>query len=117
MVQVLYQAEYPSSIGFFRSLNTTPYACEYNFKAIRLTTGAIHNLSARIFSGGVDKLLSLESQLIPVDPELPFNRFGFEEPYVIAPEAPDGGQVDFNGAYELYYWELFSTLPCILPIY
>lgn len=111
VVQVLYQAEYPSSIGFFRSLNTTPYACEYNFKAIRLTTGAIHNLSARIFSGGVDKLLSLESQLIPVDPELPFNRFGFEEPYVIAPEAPDGGQVDFNGAYELYYWELFFHAP------
>lgn len=111
IVQVLYQAEYPSSLGFFRSLKTTPYECEYNFKAIRLTTGAIHNLSARIFSGGVDKLLAFESQLIPVDPELPFSRFGFEEPYVIAPEAPDGGQVDFNGAYELYYWELFFHAP------
>jgi hypothetical protein len=32
VVQVLYQAEYPSSIGFFRSLNTNPYACEYNLK-------------------------------------------------------------------------------------
>ncbi|HYF32994.1 MAG TPA: neuraminidase-like domain-containing protein [Chitinophagaceae bacterium] len=111
VVKVLYQASYPTSIGFFKGLADSKYSCEYNFKATRLTTGAIHNLSARIFAGGVDRLLQLESQLIPVEPELPFSRFGFDEPYVTGPEAIDGGQVDFKGAYEIYYWELFFHAP------
>lgn len=111
VTKVLYEGIYPSSLGYFQTKTPTNLADEYNFKATRLTTGAVHNLSASLFIGGVDHLLSLNSQLIPIEPELPFSRFGYTEPYVITPKAIDGAEVDFNGAYELYYWELFFHAP------
>ncbi|MGU3495501.1 neuraminidase-like domain-containing protein [Xanthobacteraceae bacterium A53D] len=83
---------------------------DLKFRFTRLTTGATSRLSARLFSGGIDRLLALGSQQIPVVPILPFTRY---EPTrrVIAPAQFDGAQVDFDGPYGLYYWELFFFTP------
>ncbi len=111
VVDILYQSAFPSSLGFFESKDRGYAICEFKFKATRLTTAAVHRLSSTLLTGGVDKLLSLSSQQIPVEAELPFDRFQFSDLRVVAPEAIDGGQVDFAGAYGLYYWELFFHTP------
>ncbi len=111
VVDTLYQSAFPSSIGFFESQDEGYTLCEDKFNAIRLTTAAIHRLSSALFSGGIDKLLSLSSQQIPIEPELPFSRFQFADYRVTAPEAFDGAEVDFYGAYGIYYWELFFHAP------
>ena len=86
---------------------------DLKFRFSRLTTGAVAGLSRRLFSGGIDSLLSLEAQQIPVVPELPFTRYK-PEWRVIPPEQFDGAQVDFNGPYGLYYWELFFFAPQLI---
>jgi hypothetical protein len=111
VLQILSMSVFPSSIGFFESKEEASTLCKYKSNAIRLTTAAIHRLSSTLFSGGIDKLLSLSSQQIPIEPELPFSRFQFADYRVTAPEAFDGAQVDFSGAYGIYYWELFFHAP------
>ncbi|NEO34971.1 MAG: hypothetical protein F6J90_01085 [Moorea sp. SIOASIH] len=111
VVDTLYQSAFPSSLGFFESKDRGYAICEFKFKATRLTTAAVHRLSSTLLTGGIDKLLNLSSQQIPVEAELPFDRFQFSDLRVVAPEAIDGGQVDFAGAYGLYYWELFFHTP------
>lgn len=111
VVDTLYQRSFPTTVGY---LNTDPAIggiYRFRFEAIRLTTAAVHRLSSRLFTGGVDALLSLSSQQIPLEQELPFERFQFSESWVAAPEALDGAQVDFSGAYGPYYWELFFHAP------
>ncbi|PWR21989.1 neuraminidase-like domain-containing protein [Zavarzinia compransoris] len=83
---------------------------DLKFRFTRLTTGATSRLSARLFSGGIDRLLALASQQIPVVPLLPFSRYAPTR-RVIGPTQFDGAQVDFNGPYGLYYWELFFFTP------
>ena len=110
VVDILYQRASPSSVGFFdTSPAVNPF--EYNFEAVRLTTAAVHNLSSLLFTGGIDSLLDLRTQQIPLVPELPFGRFQFSPGAVTAPVAIDGAQVDFWGTYKLYYWELFFHAP------
>jgi hypothetical protein len=111
VLQILSMSIFPSSISFFESKEEKSTLCEDKFNAIRLTTAAIHRLSSALFSGGIDKLLSLSSQQIPIEPELPFSRFQFADYRVTAPEAFDGAEVDFYGAYGIYYWELFFHAP------
>ncbi len=86
---------------------------DLEFKVIRLSTGAITDLSRRLFSGGVSSLLSLESQQIPVEPILPFKGY-LPGPALQAPKLADGAQVDFDGPYGLYYWELFYFAPFLI---
>ncbi|WP_127529435.1 Tc toxin subunit A-related protein [Paenibacillus kobensis] len=111
VMDTLYQWPYPVSIGFLDRNQDGIGSMKYQFTAYRLTTAAVHRLSSTLFTGGIDKLLSLESQQIPVEAELLFKRFQFDSHYVIAPEASDGAQVDFEGAYKPYYWELFFHAP------
>ena len=86
---------------------------DLKFRFSRLTTGAVAGLSRRLFSGGIDSVLSLAAQQIPVEPELPFTRY---KPAwrVIQPQQFDGAQVDFSGPYGLYYWELFFFAPQLI---
>lgn len=86
---------------------------DLKFRFARLTTGATSRLNARFFSGGIDRLLALASQEIPVVPVLPFTRYAPTR-RVTAPVQFDGAQVDFDGPYGLYYWELFFYAPQLL---
>ncbi len=111
VVDTLYQRSFPSAVGYFDDSDAAGGLFRFAYDAIRLTTAAVHRLSATLFTGGIDALLSLQSQQIPVEAELPFARFQFAEARVTVPEAIDGAQVDFSGAYGQYYWELFFHAP------
>ncbi len=85
----------------------------YQFNITRLTTDAIQPLSRSLLYGGISQLISLQSQQIPVVPVLPFSRFT-PATQVNYPSAIDGSQVDFDGLYGEYFWELFYHIPCLL---
>ncbi|MEM8651644.1 MAG: hypothetical protein AAGF54_14005 [Pseudomonadota bacterium] len=78
----------------------------------RLTTNAVGKLEKLLFSGGVDRLLSIDAQ---ESDELPFDRFfrnpadDGETPANISP--PTSDVLDFNGAYGSYFWDLFFHIP------
>ncbi|MCT7952702.1 hypothetical protein NG798_23155 [Ancylothrix sp. C2] len=64
----------------------------------RLTTSAIQKFSHTLFSKGLDGLLSLESQLIS-EPDFP---------------RVSNNQLDFDGAYGAYFWEIFFHIPFLI---
>jgi hypothetical protein len=79
----------------------------------RLTTVVMPILQARLFAGGIDRLLSLSSQYLP---ELPFNRFypppgTTPPPHVIPVASP---LMDFDGSFGLYFWEIFFHSPFLV---
>ena len=92
---------------------------DYKFGVTRISTGAIYQLSQDLFTGGIDRLLSLQTQQIPVKPKMPFDRLvpGVK---VIPPNAADGTptldgtQVDFEGSYGIYFWEIFFHTPLLI---
>jgi hypothetical protein len=82
------------------------------FAVTRLTTSVVTRLRQRLFAGGIDRLLSLDSQLLP---ELPFSRFyrtptDGPPPHVIPPL----DHLDFDGAYGLYFREVFLFCPWLI---
>ena len=64
----------------------------------RLTTSSIHQLSHTLFAKGLDGLLSLESQQIS-EPDFP---------------RVSNNQLDFDGAYGAYFWEIFFHIPFLI---
>ncbi|HTD21426.1 MAG TPA: neuraminidase-like domain-containing protein [Terriglobales bacterium] len=84
-----------------------------NFTVTRLTTSAIQPMSRALFTGGIDRLLSLDTQNIPAIPVLPFGRLG-PSTSVAWPGAIDGAQVDFDGLYGQYFWEVFYHGPMLV---
>jgi hypothetical protein len=83
---------------------------QLTFSTVRLTTSAIDRLTRTLFTEGLAGFLSLDSQLAPVQPQLPFDRLA-PSPAVTQPAAIDAAQVDFDGPYGLYYWEIFFHIP------
>lgn len=83
------------------------------FGVVRLTTRAVPRLERALFTGGIERLLSLETQHIPVQPVLPFNRLA-PTSRIQWPSAIDGAQVDFDGLYGQYFWELFFHGPILV---
>jgi hypothetical protein len=81
------------------------------YQATRLTTRAVPRLERALFTGGLDGLLALRSQAAPGPPALPFDRL---TPSISAPAARDGAQVDFDGLYGRYFWELFFHGPVLV---
>lgn len=83
------------------------------FEFTRLTTKTIPQLYQRLFAGGIDNLLSLDSQQLP---ELPFNRFypppGSQPPASVIP--PQTDKMDFSGAFGIYFWEIFFHAPFLV---
>ncbi|WP_293129870.1 hypothetical protein [Okeania sp. SIO3I5] len=83
------------------------------FKFTRLTTNTIPMLNQRLFAGGIENLLTIESQRLP---ELPFKRFypapGISPPAAVIP--PTTNQMDFEGAFGLYFWEIFFHAPFLI---
>lgn len=87
---------------------------DYVFQVTRTSTGAVDRLSRSLFAQGVPGLLALSSQQAPVVSVLPFERFS-PSPYNLKwPKLLDGAQVDFEGVYGLYYWEVFYFIPMLV---
>lgn len=87
---------------------------DFVFDVTRLTTGAVNKISRALFVGGVDSLLNLKTQDIPVVPVLPFERFSPSTTNLNWPGALDATQVDFDGLYGLYFWEIFYHIPSLV---
>lgn len=83
------------------------------YRFTRLTTGAVPKLSAALQQGGVPALLSLPLQQAPVIATTPFSSYAPGE-RVRPPVLSDAAQVDFDGVYGLYYWELFFYTPRLI---
>ncbi|WP_256081072.1 neuraminidase-like domain-containing protein [Massilia sp. YIM B04103] len=86
----------------------------FRFNFTRLTTSATNRLLKTITFGGIERLLSLETQEAGGPATLDFSRFypdGQKPARVIPPAAMNGGAVDFQGAYRPYFEEMFFHLP------
>lgn len=86
----------------------------FRFAFTRLTTSATTRLLKTITFGGIDRLLSLDTQQDTGSAQLDFTRFypGGQKPgRVIPPATLNGGAVDFQGAYRPYFEEIFFHLP------
>lgn len=83
------------------------------YRFTRLTTGAVARLSAALQQGGVSALLSLHQQQAPILATTPFSSYAPGE-RVRPPALSDATQVDFEGVYGLYYWELFFFTPRLI---
>ncbi|HEX7162508.1 MAG TPA: neuraminidase-like domain-containing protein [Trebonia sp.] len=92
------------------------------FDVTRLSTGAIPGLEAALYAGGIDSLLALPRQQAPVTIKQPFTALGpatgpvpgTGRPLLNPPAARYGEQVDFDGPYGVYYWELFFHAPMLI---
>lgn len=80
---------------------------DLKFKFTRLNTVVTQQLSYILFAGGLDKLLTIQSQKCN---ELPFSRL--QPDARVIPPATD--KLDFNGSYGLYFWETFFYIPFII---
>jgi hypothetical protein len=88
------------------------------YEIIRLTSSTAYKLNDRLFSGGIESLLSLKTQEID---ELPaFTEIGNAAPTVIKlkpgkiSKEPVSTHLDFNSANGLYYWEIFYHTPFLI---
>jgi len=101
------------------------------FEFIRLNTFAVHNLNERLLGDGIPGLLSLDSQNEQepdfsklasdgklFNPGKPSNGTNASTNQIIAPRYnPDGSldhRIDFDGAYGLYYREIFFHIPLLI---
>lgn len=93
------------------------------FRVERVSTGAINTISHAMTFGGVDSALSLEVQQPPVTIKKPFsslepNKSSLKSPLtglvVVPPAIITNQEVDFNGPYGMYYWELFFHTPFLV---
>jgi hypothetical protein len=72
--------------------------------AVRLSTSTISQLQERLVSGGINKLMSLPSQMLA---EYNFNNYDPTQNII----PPTDSELDFNGAFGIYFWELFFYTP------
>ncbi|RDS83629.1 hypothetical protein DWU98_04675 [Dyella monticola] len=86
---------------------------DLSYRFTRLTTGAVPRLTTALQVGGVDALLDLRQQQAPVVPQVPFSSYGPGE-RVVPPGQGDAAQVDFEGVYGIYFWELFFFTPRLI---
>lgn len=86
---------------------------DYLFEVQRLSNGSLPALQRKVYLAGIDELLKLESQEIPPVPVLGFDRLEPGEG-IRYPQALDGTQVDFEGLYGEYNWEIFYHIPMLI---
>lgn len=104
-------APFPAGFYYLRTASYTstkpapdPFSLQYGFT--RLSTRAARELSERLARGVIPDLLSLDAQR---SPELPFSRLA--PTASVVPPATD--QLDFDGAYGPYFWEIFFHAPLL----
>ncbi|MEM7029992.1 MAG: neuraminidase-like domain-containing protein [Chloroflexota bacterium] len=99
------------------ALSTSHPLNDFNFRFERLSTFAVHDLSLRLFAGGIDGLLSLASQNVE---EKVFNTEYSPNPKLVIPPGYDAAtgkvdnRIDFKGASGLYYEEIFFHIPFLI---
>ncbi|MCX6674441.1 MAG: neuraminidase-like domain-containing protein [Methanothrix sp.] len=82
------------------------------FSFERLSTFAVHQLSESLFTGGIDGLLSLQSQETV---ELNFWEQYVPNTQLVPHEYNDiKTQIDFKGSHRLYYEEIFFHIPFLI---
>lgn len=82
------------------------------FEFMRLNTYAIQELSENLFAGGIDSLLSLESQK---SREMDFwDEYSPSETYVSRSDNNIPSAIDFKGAQRLYFEEIFFHVPFLI---
>jgi hypothetical protein len=89
---------------------------QYNalkFNAQRISTNALPFLANKLFIKGIDGLLSIESQQVPLKKLKTFSQLG-PQSNIQAPIMDNGDQVSFEGPYGNYYWELFYHAPLLV---
>jgi hypothetical protein len=101
-----------------RFAGALPYEIlEGKYDITRLTTSTAYLLNQRLFSGGVTKLLDLETQELD---ELPSFSTGASTPtnITVRPERvgslPTSEHLDFTSANAIYYWEIFFHAPFLI---
>jgi len=108
----------PSSVSlrYVNTLSRTdgPLLWDCRFRVMRLTNASIGRMKQKVCQGGIDRLLAPDVQDAPVVPVLPFDRYCPDEKHLVWPEAVDGVQVDFDGLYREYNWELFYHIPMLI---
>jgi hypothetical protein len=92
----------------FTTTDPAPPLNTLRFAFVRLSTSVIGTLNQRLILGGIPYLLTIESQMTP---ELPFSRLSPNLSNVIPPPSE---KLDFNGAYGLYFWEIFFFAPFLV---
>lgn len=98
--------------GRYADGNVDPARLIFDFT--RLTTSAVARLVQIMTFGGVEALLSIETQQATGPASLDFDRFypDNEKPRnVTPPKTMNGGAVDFDGAYRPYFEEIFFHAP------
>ncbi|VEP17802.1 hypothetical protein H1P_6450001 [Hyella patelloides LEGE 07179] len=80
---------------------------ELKFTFKRTNTTTIRQFSQKMFVGGLDNLLTLDSQLTP---ELNFDRFSPTD-FV---NSPNSRPLDFDGPLGIYFWEIFFHIPFLV---
>lgn len=103
----------PASVTY---TNTGSFAglSSLKFDVTRLSTNAIDKLRRALFVGGVPNMLRLSNQQVPVVPVFPFDRFVPSTEALVWPSAIDATQVDFDGLYGQYFWEVFYHIPMLI---
>ncbi|NJR62514.1 MAG: LamG domain-containing protein [Cyanobacteria bacterium CRU_2_1] len=86
------------------SFQAAPLPQTVQFNTLRLDTTAVRELSLTLFQQGIDGLLSLRSQQIQE------RRFANYRPNSQVTSLPSD-VLDFNGAFGLYYQEIFFYIP------
>ncbi|MCB9283908.1 MAG: hypothetical protein H6563_07545 [Lewinellaceae bacterium] len=79
----------------------------------RLTTSLAYPLGEKLFNVGLDQFLQLETQYEFKEPPLGLIYTSTPQQTLFGPEE-NNDQLDFNGAYGLYYRELFFHAPFLL---
>lgn len=121
---ILLSANGPSSATYSgENFQITDSLYTLQFNVQRLTSAAIDHLSAALNAGGIDALLALDQQQLPVNISLPFDQLGpnmgkvplvNNTPLIVPPTTYYGEQVSFDGPYGLYFWELFFHAPLLV---
>lgn len=109
-----------SSINFNYRINddlprqfTETAFCDWKFGVQRLTNPTIKKLKRKLETGGIDSFLNRKTQSRPEEPVMPFERL-MPTKNVVPPKAEDGAQIDFEGLYAEYNWELFYHIPILI---
>jgi len=71
----------------------------------RISTSTVAKLSQKLLTGTTSYLYQPSSQFLA---ELPFDRLGGDSSKIVPPQTD---RLDYNGANELYFWELFFHVP------
>lgn len=86
---------------------------DFVFHVYRLSNSSIRTLQKKVYLAGINELLSLKTQEIPPVAVLDFGRLKPGKG-VVHPQAEDGTQVDFEGLYGEYNWEVFYHIPMLI---